>query len=163
MAFNERQELRQKLLLEAVNSLDDPKAALALAQEMERFVIEGIAGSSGPVPSSRSAAVAEGGAGSGKKPRWTRSDELQLRELWVSGHPIPDIARQLGRSEVSIGSRARQLSLPTRTERHRTKPVPPKETNIQFGGANPPVRINQHTPGGQWSSDGSGSGEGPES
>lgn len=162
MALTERQEFRRRLLLEAVSSLDDPKAALALAQEMERFVIEGIAEPQARHRSNAPREDAKPAGVSGKKPRWTKSDEHQLRELWVSGQPIPEIARHLGRSEISVGSRARHLSLPSRSIGHRTNGTPPKPAEVSFGGPDQPVQINHRIPNGQWPLNGPVQGEDPE-
>lgn len=47
---------------------------------------------------------------------WTSRDDAQLRELWLQGELIEDIAAQLKRTPSSIQTRARRLGLPPRRD-----------------------------------------------
>lgn len=44
-------------------------------------------------------------------PRWTRSQDLKLQDLWESGQRLVSMARELGRSPRAVSLRARELGL----------------------------------------------------
>nr|WP_321409969.1 UvrD-helicase domain-containing protein [uncultured Carboxylicivirga sp.] len=46
-----------------------------------------------------------------KNAKWTKSEEIELSQLFLSGKPIPHIARLLGRSQTAIKSRINKLDL----------------------------------------------------
>ena len=46
-----------------------------------------------------------------KNAKWTKGEEIELSQLFLSGKPIPHIARLLGRSQTAIKSRIDKLDL----------------------------------------------------
>lgn len=132
MAGQSNQEIRLDLLTRALDSLSDPVRALELAREMEAFVLYGSSSArerKAPASGGADAAGCADATGSkadlvparpvrktGKKPRWTPANDDTLRDHWQNGVSLFDMARSLGRSEVSIIARARRLGLPQRGE-----------------------------------------------
>ena len=129
MSDSADKELRCELLFRALEAVDDPETALALAGKMESFVVHGteasedvkdLVGSAwdrGPEllsePEDTAGDKAEVG-GPGKKPRWSEGDTRALSEMWENGVPSDAIAEKLGRSQISVRAHARRLGLAPR-------------------------------------------------
>lgn len=118
-ALSQEQLLRQYLLVRALEAGNSPDQALAKAAHMERFIVEGLQPSVPPQPCVISTGDADGRpvvtVGSGtKKRRWTPEDEEVLTQRWHEGLALEEIARELGRTFISVRHRALLLGLPKR-------------------------------------------------
>lgn len=118
-ALSQEQLLRQYLLVRALEAGNTPDQALAKAAYMERFIVEGLRPSAPAQPCAMTAGsvadrpVVTVGSGA-KKRRWTAEDEEVLTKRWHEGLALEEIARELGRTFISVRHRALLLGLPKR-------------------------------------------------
>ena len=159
MQLTADQALRKELLLAALAKQPDLEAALAMAAEMERYILGGgempggpaaqAGAESGRAASERAApaqtagpavcAAREAGpyGSGGTKRRWTDGDDETLKELWHSSATLEEIADTLNRTTPSLYCRARALGLAKRAQPPKPaappqaadKPVPMEATS----------------------------------
>lgn len=59
----------------------------------------------------------------GRARKWSDIDDNRLRELWISGARLTDIAKSLNRTREACGARTRRLKIEhNRPQRHRQNP-----------------------------------------
>lgn len=153
MSLTADQELRRDLLLFSLSKQPDLEAAIVMAGQMERFVIEGrgcldraraavpdvetvVSESVQPLPArvTDEAGQADGdtngvpqhtgGMCVGRKRRWSRADDDRLKELWPSDWTLERIAESMDRTVPSLYSRARSMGLPRRSPKVQDGPLP---------------------------------------
>lgn len=155
MELTADQQLRKDLLIVALDKQPDFELAVAMAAQMERFVLEGhkeggAPTSPGPAGESKAESAPEApcavepvlvagrfGSGSTKR-RWSEADGLRLTELWYSPASLEEIASALGRTTPSLYSRARALGLPRRAqsaEVHHEVTHQPPSASVEISAA----------------------------
>jgi len=134
MQLTADQELRKELLLYALDKQREVEAAIAMAAQMERFVLKGLEGAperpflpdanadkapGGEMAPSPAVAAAQPGrfGKGGMKRRWSDADDAKLKELWHTTANLEEIAEVLGRTIPSLYSRARALGMSKRASK----------------------------------------------
>ncbi|WP_340118839.1 hypothetical protein [Pelagibius sp. 7325] len=151
MSLTADQELRRDLLLFSLSKQPDLETAMEMAEQMERFVIEGrgcpgrvqaaspvvdtvVSECVQPGRATEEAGQADGdtngapqhsgGMCVGRKRRWSRADDDRLNELWPTDWTLERIAESMDRTVPSLYSRARFMGLPRRSPKMQDGPLP---------------------------------------